>query len=59
MGNGITICDHNRKEYCDYKTVEHIGYNRNIYYSDKNMSKEAVANIESFTKYNNLSASLT
>ncbi len=59
MGNGITIADRNREEHSDYKTVAHIGYNRNIYYYDKKMSQEAVASIEYYAKYSNSSASQT
>ncbi len=58
-GNGITIADRNREEYCDYKTVAHIGYNRNITYYDKKMSQEAIGCIERFARYNNSSVSQT
>lgn len=59
LGNGITICDRNREEHADYKTVAHIGYNRDITYYDKKMSEEAIACIERFAKYNNSSVSQT
>lgn len=59
MGNGITIADRNQEKYSDYKTVAHIGYNRDITYYDKKMSKEAIDCIERFAKYNNSSASQT
>ena len=59
MGNGITIADRNQEEYSDYKTVAHIGYNRDITYYDKKMTREAVDCIEWFAKYNNSSASQT
>lgn len=59
MGNGVTIADRNREEHSDYKTVAHIGYNRDISFYDKEISPEAVASIESFAKYNNSSASQT
>lgn len=59
LGNGISICDRNREEHCDYKTVAHIAYNRDITYYDKKMSQEAVDCIEGFAKYNNSSASQT
>lgn len=59
LGNGITICDRNREEYCDYKIVAHISYNRDITYYDKKMSSQAVACIERFARYNNSSASQT
>lgn len=53
MGNGITIADRNQEKYSDYKTVAHIGYNRDITYYDKKMTREAVNCIERFAKYNN------
>ncbi len=59
MGNGITIADRNQEEHCDYKTVAHIGYNRDITYYDKKMSQEAIDCIERFARYNNSSASQT
>lgn len=59
MGNGITIADRNREEYSDYKTVAHIGYNREITYYDKTLTQEAVDCIERFAKYNNSCASQT
>lgn len=59
MGNGITVCDRNREKHCDYKTVAHIGYNRDITYYDRKMSPEAVGCIERFAKYNNSPASQT
>lgn len=59
MGNGITIADRNREEYSDYKTVAHIGYNRDITYYDKKMTCEAIDCIERFAKYNNSSVSQT
>jgi hypothetical protein len=57
MGNGITITGRNREEYRDYKTVAHIGYNRNITYYDKTLSREAVSCIERFAQYGNSQAS--
>lgn len=59
MGNGITVCDRNREEHCDYKTVAHIGYNRDVTCYDRKMSQEAVDCIERFAKYNNSPASQT
>lgn len=59
MGNGVTICDRNREENSDYRTVAHISYSRNITYYDKKMTQEAVTCIERFAKYSNMSASQT
>lgn len=59
MGNGITIADRNQEECSDYKIVAHIGYNRDITYYDKKMTREAVECIERFAIYNNSSASQT
>lgn len=59
MGNGISVCDRNREEHGDYKTVAHIGYNRDVTYYDRKMSQEAVDGIERFARYNNSSASGT
>jgi len=59
MGNGITICDRNREEHSDYKTVAHIGYNRDITYYEKGLSREAISSIEQYARYNNSAASQT
>ena len=32
LGNGVTVCDRQRRKYGDYMTVAHISYNRKIRY---------------------------
>lgn len=59
MGNGISVCDRNREEHGDYKTVAHIGYNRQVNYYDKHLSAAAIKSIEGFAGYRNSSASGT
>lgn len=59
LGNGISVCDRNREEDSDYRTVAHIGYNRDVTYYDRKMSREALRSIERYAKYGNASASVT
>lgn len=59
LGNGISVCDRNREEHGDYKTVAHIRYNRQVNFYDKHLSAEAIKSVERFAKYNNSSASGT
>lgn len=50
MGNGISVCDRNQEENRDYKTVAHINIMREVRLYDKGLSKEAIAEIEKFSK---------
>ncbi|WP_185154004.1 hypothetical protein [Dysgonomonas sp. ZJ709] len=57
MGNGITVWDRNQLESNDFKTVAHIGYEREISYYDENLTEEAITRIENFAKRENSCAS--
>lgn len=56
LGNGVTVCDKQRKRYGDYLTVAHISYNRRIIYYEP-LSDAAMERIEMFAKNENMTAS--
>lgn len=59
MGNGVSVCDRNREEHSDYRTVAHISRGRKVTYYDKNLPRETVRSIDWYAKYGNASASAT
>jgi hypothetical protein len=57
LGNGVVICDRNRRKQGDYMTVAHISYDRSVSYYTDILTEEAKYVIEDFARNRNMAIS--
>ena len=57
LGNGIFICDKNRRQYGYYVAVAHIDYHRNVKYYNDDLPCNAKVEIEGLATSGNMATS--